>query len=323
MCERHMKMQTCYRDRNRLWRQIRDIVMINRWREHRRCICGEDISWTVFPKITRHAGELIFRSFVVGWVELHRCLVGKIAKCPQRSSHMFFVGCPSPVLEVIISWTVITFICTRSWNTFISQSEIIRQQFYKWVATWQNQHGECAPSESSLSAWKNLGSLATHWAHSKDWSDGHADLSLCLAHTHFVGFVLLWLKCISFTLWNILSSEQSNFTWSVNGVGERFEVCSNGAGRKKTKMVAQPIYDKPLSMASYQNSRWHWNLVCSIWFYQIYSNVGSRLPFNLCQMSVWFLGFFTGKMPSSITQRLLKTIIQKVYMDRVKRFWYL
>ena len=26
-------------------------------------------------------------------------------------------------------------------------------------------------SESSLSAWRNLGSLATHWAHSEDWSD--------------------------------------------------------------------------------------------------------------------------------------------------------
>ena len=52
-------------------------------------------------------------------------------------------------------------------------------------------------SESSLSAWRNLGSLATHWAHSEDWSDwadAQADLSLRWAHTHFVGFVMLWLK---------------------------------------------------------------------------------------------------------------------------------
>ena len=36
-------------------------------------------------------------------------------------------------------------------------------------------------SESSLSAWRNTGSLATHWAHSEDWSDwvdAQADLSL-------------------------------------------------------------------------------------------------------------------------------------------------
>ena len=34
-------------------------------------------------------------------------------------------------------------------------------------------------SESSLSAWRNLGSLATHWAQSKDWwdwADAQADL---------------------------------------------------------------------------------------------------------------------------------------------------
>ena len=36
--------------------------------------------------------------------------------------------------------------------------------------TWQNQQSECAPSwsESSLSAWRNLGPLAIHWAHSED-----------------------------------------------------------------------------------------------------------------------------------------------------------
>ena len=49
-----------------------------------------------------------------------------------------------------------------------------------WAKTWQNQQSDCAPSEdseqpghspsligSSLSAWRKLGSLATHWAHSK------------------------------------------------------------------------------------------------------------------------------------------------------------
>ena len=43
-------------------------------------------------------------------------------------------------------------------------------------------------SESSLSAWRNLGSLATHWAHSEDWSDWadtQAKLSLRWVHSHF------------------------------------------------------------------------------------------------------------------------------------------
>ena len=49
----------------------------------------------------------------------------------------------------------------------------------KWAATWQNQQHEFAPSEDSdqpghpvwseslLSAWRNLESLATHWAQAK------------------------------------------------------------------------------------------------------------------------------------------------------------
>ena len=48
-------------------------------------------------------------------------------------------------------------------------------------------------SESSLSTWRNIGSLATHWMHCEDWSDwadAQADLSLRWAHSHFVGFVM-------------------------------------------------------------------------------------------------------------------------------------
>ena len=55
-------------------------------------------------------------------------------------------------------------------------------------------------SESSLSARRNLGPLATHWAHSAqrrlwfDWADTQADVSLRWAHTYFIGFDMLWLK---------------------------------------------------------------------------------------------------------------------------------
>ena len=46
-------------------------------------------------------------------------------------------------------------------------------------------------SESSLSAWRKLWSLATHWAHSEDWSDSadaQAELRVSWAHCHFVVF---------------------------------------------------------------------------------------------------------------------------------------
>ena len=46
-------------------------------------------------------------------------------------------------------------------------------------------------SDSSLSAWRNIGSSATHWAHCEDWSvwvNVQADLSLRLAHMSFCWF---------------------------------------------------------------------------------------------------------------------------------------
>ena len=52
-------------------------------------------------------------------------------------------------------------------------------------------------SESLLSAWRKLGFLATHWMHSEDcsdWVDAQSDLSLCWAHSRFVGFVMSRLK---------------------------------------------------------------------------------------------------------------------------------
>ena len=49
-------------------------------------------------------------------------------------------------------------------------------------------------SESSMSAWRNIGSSATQWAHCEDWSDwadAQADLSLCWAHRSFCWFCLI------------------------------------------------------------------------------------------------------------------------------------
>ena len=53
-------------------------------------------------------------------------------------------------------------------------------------------------SESSLSAWKKTWVLSYPlkaqrrlWS---DWADAQADLSLCWAHSHFVGFVMRRLK---------------------------------------------------------------------------------------------------------------------------------
>ena len=79
----------------------------------------------------------------------------------------------------------------------------------KRADSWQNQQNGVRPAktqirvwwESSLSAIRKLGSLATHWAHSEDWPDwvdAQSDLRLCGfagCTCHFVGFVRRRLKC--------------------------------------------------------------------------------------------------------------------------------
>ena len=92
-------------------------------------------------------------------------------------------------------------------------------------------------SESSLSAWRKLGSLATHWAHSKDsdqtghplwsdWADAQADLSLRWAHSHFVGFVMsrliYWtIKILIAGVWSLLPLYYLGFHIDIK---EKFEV---------------------------------------------------------------------------------------------------
>ena len=78
------------------------------------------------------------------------------------------------------------------WHTVLQTKAWQFGDNFQYLSTsWQNQQNECAPSddsdqpgrsvwsESSLAAWRNLGSLAAQ-----------ADLSLRWAYTHFVCFVM-------------------------------------------------------------------------------------------------------------------------------------
>ena len=60
-------------------------------------------------------------------------------------------------------WTTVTGLFNY---TIITVSRQL-QCYNNWATTWQNQQSPVW-SESSLSAWRKLGSLATHWAHSED-----------------------------------------------------------------------------------------------------------------------------------------------------------
>ena len=52
-------------------------------------------------------------------------------------------------------------------------------------SAWASAQSE----QSSLSAWRSLGFLTTHWAHSEDWSNWYESLHTC----PFVGFIVFWL----------------------------------------------------------------------------------------------------------------------------------
>ena len=83
---------------------------------------------------------------------------------------------------------------------------------YTWAVTWQNQQSDCAPSEESdqpghppslirvfavpmKKPWALSYPLSAQRRLWSDWADAQTDLSLRWAHTHFVGFVRLWLIC--------------------------------------------------------------------------------------------------------------------------------
>ena len=82
-----------------------------------------------------------------------------------------------------------------------------------WAATWQNQQNECAPSKDSdqpghtpslirvfavgmKKAWVLSYTSSTQRRLWSDWADAQADLSLCWAHVHFVGFVMSRLSLL-------------------------------------------------------------------------------------------------------------------------------
>ena len=102
-----------------------------------------------------------------------------------------------------------------------------------WAASWQNQYNGTCPQRRTksaqrrprsaqilLSAWRILGSLATHWVHSEgwsDWADAQADLCLRWAHSHFV---VLTTSVTSMTVhqdegWMIVKALYNQAFWTL------------------------------------------------------------------------------------------------------------
>ena len=103
----------------------------------------------------------------------------------------------------------ITLAAYNNWSTIHKVIQQMRWGIDIWAASWQNQWhvrpsktqislGICPVwSESSLSTWRQLGSLATHWAHSED-SDQTGQMPRLIrvfpgCTCQFFGFVMKWL----------------------------------------------------------------------------------------------------------------------------------
>ena len=126
-------------------------------------------------------------------------------------------------------------LCICKWK---AQIDLHMLSVWSWYSPFEPAHDKtnkiaCAPaktqisqgihpvwSESLLSAWGKLESLATHWVQSEDsdqtgWIARH--LSFCWAHIHFVGYVMHWLICqyTGYSTVFIVSVSEQLRTWSA------------------------------------------------------------------------------------------------------------
>ena len=128
----------------------------------------------------------------------------------------------------------------NSTNRSIEDAENKRKRF-TWVSSWQNQQNDCAPSEDSDQhghlpslirvfaigmevAWTFSHTVSAQRRRWSDCADAQADLSHRWAHSHFVGFVMLWFTydCYLFLLlfisWIQISSHLKKTILWVNSV---------------------------------------------------------------------------------------------------------
>ena len=103
-------------------------------------------------------------------------------------------------------------------GSLVSNHTHIYEKMTRWAASWQNQQMACAPSKDSdqpghppslirvfavrmKKAWILSYPLNAQWRLWSDWADAQPDPSLHWALSHFVGFVMRWLKWLHDIAW--------------------------------------------------------------------------------------------------------------------------
>ena len=145
---------------------------------------------------------------------------------------------------------------------------------------------------SSPSLWRNLVSLATHWAHNEDWSDwadAQTDRSLRWATCHFV-----WLSCSGSFF--VRECEQSGWLvgwlcWGLTSQSTIFQSCRDGATAswvinqyfRGVKCLAQGHntaavgFEPPTSRSGVRHST---------------TEQSGKTCHNLLKIKIWFFFFF-------------------------------
>ena len=105
---------------------------------------------------------------------------------------------------------------------------ILNQVLFTVFSTWPVRPAKTQISQSdqsSLSSWRNLGSLASHWAHSEDSVETggcpQADQSLCWAHRSFCWFChavaqFLFPKFAMNSLEKKKTCQRADYNWALS-----------------------------------------------------------------------------------------------------------
>ena len=149
---------------------------------------------------------------------------------------------------------------TQSKHVYVYAAYIVWQKIsMKLTPTWQNQQNICVPTDtqislgirlvwsaSSLSAWRKLGPLATHWAHNKD-SDQTGLMPRLIWVFAGCTVILLVLSCcgtkFSFMYWCF------GISWSVNSFEPRHEktcFCHMRITKVQISLRIRAVWSAPL-----------------------------------------------------------------------------
>ena len=183
--------------------------------------------------------QFVFKHFTTVFLSvlpthfMHRLFTWSlVVRCLQNHRHFLTRSSYIPVRYVVkYRRKVFVWVEMYSYSFTSGKTYLVIQiwRIVKWATTWQNQQSDCAPSEYSdqpghppslikvfAVRMKKTWALSYPFsAQRRHWSD-LADL-MCLrwAHSHFVGFVMSWLKwfwypcyvnCVPTTLFNLSPS---------------------------------------------------------------------------------------------------------------------